>query len=134
MRLGLRAHAARTEESEDPMTTIQRPGPGDGTAAKRSGGVDLLGLAIFSVFAILWVAFGAALILSQGSLDQAWEWIRSLPTVLQVVVWFLFLPVVAGLWIWETSWPLIVRAILVGGLGIANVVAFIPRGLFGWRT
>jgi hypothetical protein len=96
--------------------------------------VDLLGFAIFSVFVILWVAFAAALVLSQGSLDQTWEWIRSLPTVLQVVAWFLFLPVVAGLWIWETSWPLIVRVVLVGGLGIANVIAFIPRGLFGWRA
>lgn len=116
------------------MTTIPRPGPGDGTAARRHGGVDLVGLAIFLVFVVLWVAFAAALLLSQGSLDQTWEWIRGLPMVLQVVACFLFLPVVAGLWIWETSWPLAVRLLLVGGLGIVNVVAFIPRGLFGWRS
>ncbi len=34
---------------------------------------------LFALFAIVWVAFGAALIWSQGSLDQAWQAIRDLP-------------------------------------------------------
>jgi hypothetical protein len=31
---------------------------------------------LFVVFAIVWLAFGAALVLSQGSVDQAWSTIR----------------------------------------------------------
>jgi ABC-type amino acid transport system permease subunit len=61
---------------------------------------------LFAAFAALWVAFGAALILSQGSLDQAWVTIRGLPLIVQIVVWVLFLPVMAGLWVWETTWRL----------------------------
>ena len=34
---------------------------------------------LFAVFAILWIAFGVALVQSQGSLDAAWQWVRSLP-------------------------------------------------------
>jgi hypothetical protein len=81
----------------------------------------------FVVFLVLWAAFGAAIIWSQGSLDAAWEWIRSLPIIVQAVVWLLFLPVVVGLWVWETAWPLIVRLVLVAGLAAWNLMVFLPR-------
>jgi hypothetical protein len=84
---------------------------------------------LFVIFAIIWIAFGAALILSQGSLDQAWATIRGLPLIFQVVVWVLFLPVMIGLWVWETSWPLIVRLVLVAGLAGWNLMMFLPRAL-----
>src|SRR5215470_9259513 len=82
---------------------------------------------LFLSFVVLWVAFGAGLIWSQGSLDQAWEAICSLPLVIQLVAWVLFLPVMAGLWIWETSWPLLVRLTLVLGLAGWNLLVFLPR-------
>jgi hypothetical protein len=78
------------------------------------------------VFGVLWVAFGAALIFSQGSLDQAWVWVRSLPLLVQLVVWLLFLPVVGGLWVWETTWPLLVRLVIVLGIGAWNILVFLP--------
>src|SRR5262245_11315475 len=53
---------------------------------------------LFAVFAVLWLAFGTALVWSQGSLDQAWESIRELPLPMQLVAWVLFLPVMAGPW------------------------------------
>ena len=84
---------------------------------------------LFLVFAVLWVAFVAALIVSQGSLDDVWTAIRELPIVVQIVVWILFLPVVAGLWVWETTWPLIVRLVLVAGLAGWNLLIFLPKAL-----
>jgi hypothetical protein len=82
---------------------------------------------LFLVFAVLWVAFGAALVVSQGSLDQAWQAIRDLPLVVQAVVWVLFLPVMAGLWVWESTWPLVVRLLLVLGVAGWNLLIFLPR-------
>lgn len=93
----------------------------------------LFNVAVFLVFAALWAGFAAALVWSQGSLDQTWEWIRSLPLPLQGVLWLLFLPVTAGLWVWETTWPLVMRLVLVGGLGFVNLYLFFPRTLFGGR-
>jgi hypothetical protein len=84
---------------------------------------------LFGVFALIWIAFGAALIWSQGSIDQAWQTIRSLPLIVQAVVWLVFLPVMIGLWIWETTWPLVVRLILVIGIAGWNLLVFLPRGL-----
>ena len=74
---------------------------------------------LFGIFALIWIAFAAGLIWSQGSVDQAWATIRDLPLIVQAVVWLLFLPVMIGLWIWETSWPLLVRLVLV--IGIAGL-------------
>ena len=82
---------------------------------------------LFAIFAVLWVAFGAALIWSQGSLDAAWHWVRSLPLILQGVVWLLFLPVMIGLWVWETTWPLVLRLAVVAGVAGWNLLVFLPR-------
>jgi hypothetical protein len=82
---------------------------------------------LFGLFAIIWIAFAAGLIWSQGSVDQAWKAIRELPLIVQVIVWVLFLPVMIGLWIWETSWPLIVRLILVLGIAGWNLLVFLPN-------
>jgi hypothetical protein len=35
--------------------------------------------------------------------------------------------VVAGLWVWETTWPFIVRVVLVAGLAWWNLFMFLPR-------
>jgi ABC-type amino acid transport system permease subunit len=82
---------------------------------------------LFGVFALIWIAFGAGLLWSQGSVDQVWETIRGLPLIVQAVVWLLFLPVMIGIWIWETSWPLIVRVILVVAIAGWNLLVFLPR-------
>jgi len=84
---------------------------------------------LFGIFALLWVGFGVALVGSQGGLDAAWAWTRSLPLLLQGVVWLLFLPVMAGLWIWETTWPLALRLVLVLGVAGWNLLVLMPRAL-----
>jgi len=82
---------------------------------------------LFVIFAIAWLAFGAALVLSQGSVDQAWAAIRALPLPVQAVAWVLFLPVMIGLWAWEQTWPLLVRLALVIGIGAWNLLVFLPK-------
>ena len=62
-------------------------------------------IAGFTVVVILWIAFGAALVVSQSSIQETWQWFRGLPLVGQVPLGILFLPLVAGMWIWETSRP-----------------------------
>ena len=107
----------RAERMIDTVAT----GFGDGIGWIASNGI------LFVVFAAIWVAFGVALIWSQGSLDQVWESIRELPLVLQAVLWVLLLPVMFGLWAWETSWPLVVRLVLVLGVAGWNLLVFLPK-------
>jgi hypothetical protein len=84
---------------------------------------------LFVVFAILWVGFGAAIVFSQGSIDQVWKAIESLPLLVQALAWLLLLPVMAGLWVWETSWPMLVRLTVVLGLAGWSLLIFLPKAL-----
>ena len=83
----------------------------------------------FVAFAVLWVGFGYALVVSQGSLDEAWHWVRSLPLILQGVAWLLFLPVLIALWIWETAWPMVLRLVVIVGLAGWSLLIFLPKWL-----
>jgi hypothetical protein len=84
----------------------------------------------FLLFGVLWIAFGWAIVASQGSLDAAWQWARSLPLLVQGFVWLLFLPVLIALWIWQTTWPIIVRVVLIAGLAWWSLQMFVPK----WMT
>ena len=68
------------------------------------------------IFVVLWVGFAIALVVNREWLDLLWNWVRALPSVAEIIVWVLFLPIMVGLWIWESSWPALVR--LVGFSGI----------------
>jgi hypothetical protein len=98
-------------------------GMGNGVAWMAENGV------LFVVFAVIWAAFAVGVVASQGSVDQAWQAIRDLPLVVQIVVWVLFLPAMVGLWVWETTWPLIVRLVLVAGIAGWNLLVFLPKAL-----
>jgi ABC-type amino acid transport system permease subunit len=82
---------------------------------------------LFAIFAVIWVAIGVGIVWSQGSVDAAWASIRDLPLIVQLVAWLLFLPVMAGLWVWETTWPLVVRLIVLVGIAGWNLLVLLPR-------
>lgn len=82
---------------------------------------------LFAAFAAMWLGFLAALALDPAALDSAWASITGLPLPLQALAWLLFLPLMAGLWIWSTDWPLVVRGALVLALAAWNLLAFLPR-------
>jgi hypothetical protein len=82
---------------------------------------------LLAVFAALWVAFGVALARSRSSLEVAWGRIRRLPLPVQGLAWLLFLPVLAGLWIWRTGWSPAARLVLIAGVAGWNLLVFVPR-------
>ena len=87
----------------------------------------IINYSAFGVLTLLWLGFGAALLFNQAILDTVWEFFRGMPLFLQIIVGLLVLPVVLGLWIWESSWPLWIRLILVLGLGFATIYTFFPK-------
>ena len=68
------------------------------------------------IFAVLWIGFVVALITNQELLNVFWNWTQALPLLPKIIVWVLFLPILVGLWIWESSWPVLGR--LAGFAGI----------------
>jgi len=67
-------------------------------------------------FTILWVGFAIALVVNREWLDLLWNWGRALPSVAEIIVWVFFLPIMVGLWIWESSWPALVRLLAFSGI------------------
>jgi hypothetical protein len=88
---------------------------------------QLWNIAVFAVFVVLWAAFAYALVANQAGIDNAWKWLGSLPLIVQAGVALLTLPAYAGLWIWESAWPLVVRLTLIVGIGGWNLWLFFPR-------
>jgi hypothetical protein len=70
------------------------------------------------IFILLWIGFATALVVDRGWLDLLWNWVRALPPVAEIIVWILFLPIIVGLWIWESSWSDLLR--LLGSAGIVG--------------
>ena len=113
------------------MTRQEAVGATTGSERKKRASrmEQLFNVFVFGVFLLLWAAFAYALAANQGGLDQVWQSIRDLPLIVQAIVWLLFLPVTVGLWIWETTWPLVVRLTLVVGIAVWNLWMFFPRDL-----
>ncbi len=78
-------------------------------------------------FAALWLALGVAVVVEPGLVDAAWAGVGQLPLPIQGLAWLLFLPLMAGLWIWEADWPFLVRVGLVIALAAWNVLVLLPR-------
>jgi hypothetical protein len=80
----------------------------------------------FAVLALLWLGFGAALLFNPEILSSTWQAFRGWHWLVQALLTLITLPVVLGLWVWQTSWPLWLRLILVVGLAWATLYAFFP--------
>ena len=72
-----------------------------------------------ATFAVLWIGFAVALIVNREWLAALWPWAQGLPPALRITAWVVLLPIMVGLWIWQSSWSVLGR-----GLGFA--------GILGW--
>lgn len=75
------------------------------------------------VFAILWVGFVVALLVNREWLGLLWDSVRALPPLAEIIVWLLFLPIMAGLGLWESSWPAYARLLALAGIIIWTLFA-----------
>ena len=75
------------------------------------------------IFLVLWVGFITALVVNREWLDTLWNWAQALPVVPQIIVWVLFLPIMVGLWIWESTWPVPGRLAGLAGILVWTLLA-----------
>jgi hypothetical protein len=83
--------------------------------------------ALLVLFGAMWLAFGAAAATNPAALDDMWQAIGSWPLPVQAIAWLLFLPVMAGLWVWEADWALLARVVVVAALAGWSLLIFVPR-------
>ena len=83
----------------------------------------IMNIYAISIFVVLWVGFVIALIVNREWLDEIWSWVGALPSVPKIIVWVLFLPIMTGLWIWESSWSTFGRLAGFAGIVIWTLLA-----------
>jgi hypothetical protein len=75
------------------------------------------------IFAVLWVGFAIALLVNREWLDTLWNWVRALPSVAEISIWLLILPIMVGLWTWESSWPALAYLLAFVGIVVWTILA-----------
>jgi hypothetical protein len=92
-----------------------------------AGATFVFNVVVWLLFTVLWVAFVGALAFSPATLDEVWQAARRPAILIQAVVWLLFLPIMAGLWIWQRPWAAAIRLMLLLAIAVWNVFLFFPR-------
>ena len=77
----------------------------------------------FVIFAMLWVGFAVALVVNREWLDLLWNWVQTLPSVVKIIIWVFVTPIMAALWVWESSWATIVRLLAFAGIVVWTLLA-----------
>jgi hypothetical protein len=80
----------------------------------------------FLVCLSLWSMFAIGVIVAPEAVESFWQSVRGFPWWFEAPIWFLILPWMIGLWIWESSLELWLRFVLVAGVALANLVSFNP--------
>ena len=83
---------------------------------------------LVAVFAVMWAVFAVTMVRERPALDRAWLRFRRWPLLAQGLAWLLFLPVVAGLWVWHRGWPAVARCVLIAGIAGWNLLVLMPVG------
>jgi hypothetical protein len=79
----------------------------------------------FAWMVVMWVAFFALLLADR--LDDVWSWVRSLPLLVEGVLWFAFFPWLLGTAVWTSSWSDLVRVLLVCCFAAGWTLVSVPR-------
>jgi hypothetical protein len=86
-----------------------------------------INISAFIILTTLWLVFGAAIFIKRDTLDHGWQTFRRLPILVQLMIVLLALPLVVGLWVWQTRWPFWLRLSLVAGLAWITLYTFFPQ-------
>ncbi len=100
-------------ETTTTQTTVATTTATARSFAEQAPGEQMFSLAVFGLGAVVSGAFVYYLFTNPARLAEAWAWTRSLPLVVQGVIWLLFLPWMICLWIWTLPWATPIRLVLV---------------------
>jgi hypothetical protein len=85
------------------------------------------GSAFFALMAGLWGSFVTLLAVSPKTLDDAYDWLRGLALVWEILVWILTLPWTVAYLVYETTWQHWVRVLVVALIVTVHLSACAPR-------
>ena len=85
------------------------------------------GSMFFAAMAGLWGAFVTLLAVSPATLDDAYDWLRDLAIVWEVLMWVVTLPWTVSYLVYETAWEHWVRVLVVALVVALHLSISAPR-------
>jgi len=85
------------------------------------------GSAFLALMAGLWGAFVTLLAVSPSTLGDAYDWLRELPIVWEVLMWLVTLPWTVAYLVYETSWEHWLRVLVVALIVAVHLSVCAPR-------
>jgi hypothetical protein len=89
--------------------------------------VEVPGSAFFALMAGLWGSFVTLLAVSPETLDDAYDWLRALPILWEILMWILTLPWTVAYLVYETAWQHWVRVLVVALVVTVHLSVCAPR-------
>ncbi|MFO7571082.1 MAG: hypothetical protein R6W48_00580 [Gaiellaceae bacterium] len=81
----------------------------------------------FGAMVSVWSIFFTLLVVSPETLADAYDWLRGLGPILEVLMWIVTLPWAVAWLAWEASWEHWVRVLVVALLCAVHLVISMPR-------
>jgi hypothetical protein len=81
----------------------------------------------FGSMAALWGSFVTLLAVSPATLNGAYDWLRGLPLVWELIVWILTLPWTVAYLVYASSWEHWLRVLIVALIAAVHLSASAPR-------
>ena len=85
------------------------------------------GSTFFGAMAALWGAFVTLLAVSPTTLDDAYDWLRSLPVVWEILMWIATLPWTVAYLVYESDWQHWARVLVVALIVTVHLNVCAPR-------
>jgi hypothetical protein len=85
------------------------------------------GSAFLALMAGLWGGFVTLLAVSPSTLDDAYDWLRGLSLVWELLMWLLTLPWTVAYLVYETSWEHWLRVVVVAVIVTLHLSICAPR-------
>jgi hypothetical protein len=85
------------------------------------------GSTFFGLMAGLWGAFVTLLAVSPASLDDAYDWLRGLPIVWEILMWIVTLPWTLAYLAYSSSWEHWVRVLVVVLIVVVHLGISAPK-------
>lgn len=81
----------------------------------------------FAIFIVAgWLVLAYLAFFTPAGLAGAWQAVRALPLLVQLVLWLLLLPWMLALWVFQLPWVLWLRVLLILGLAWVTYFMAVP--------
>ena len=98
------------------------------SARESKSGLRMLAVVAWFVIVVagwLWLAYVASA--TPSGLEAAWSWVQDQSSIMQTAMWLFLLPWIIALWIWQMSWAIWLRVVLIVGLALTTVALAIAQ-------